>query len=460
MTTSRSTVSRRTPVLLGAVAAAVALTLPALGAQRAAPRSGASYTTYAQGGAASDAGEPSVGVSWKTGAVFLQAGLETDRVTFGPGGRSTWEDTAGLQTGIVSLDPIAFLDSATGRLFVSQLTLAGSAMAYSDDDGGSWTTSQGAGLPAGVDHQTVGGGPYPAESTIRPLTSYPHAVYYCSQDVATAFCARSDTGGLTFGAGIPMYSLLDCGGLHGHVKVAPDGTVYLPNSDCGGAPALVVSTDAGLTWTVRPVPGARGGEGDPAVGIGRDGTVYFSYSNRAGEATVAVSRDRGQSWGKPVDLGGRLGLHNAVFPVAVAGDGDRAAVAFLATTTEGAGQNAHYGKNQTRTAYDGAAYHLYVSSTGDRGISWRTVDVTGKDPVQRGRICMGGTGCSGGDRNLLDFMDITVDRRGRVLVGWADGCTGTCVTSTLVAANTHSSEGRVTRQQGGLPLYRNPPPLA
>ena len=447
---------RRTAVLVGAVLAAVGLALPAVGAQQP----GAGWTTYAQGGAASDAGEPSVGVSWRTGAAFLQAGLETDKVAFGEHGTSSWQDTSGLQTSLASLDPIAYLDSATGRLFVSQLTAVGSLMAYSDDDGATWTASQGSGLPAGADHQTVGGGPYPPESSTRPLTSYPHAVYYCSQDVATAFCARSDTGGLTFGAGVPIYTLSQCGGLHGHVKVAPDGTVYVPNSDCGGAPGVAVSTDAGQTWTVRRVPAAHGGEGDPAVGIGRDGTLYLSYSSSAGDATVVVSRDRGRTWSRSTDLGSRLGLHNAVFPVVVAGDGDRAAVAFLASTTEGAGQSPDYGKNKTGTAYVGAAYHLYVSTTGDRGATWRTLDVTGKDPVQRGRVCMGGTGCTGGDRNLLDFMDITVDRQGRVLIGWADGCTGTCVTSTLVAANTHTSEGRITRQQGGLRLFRNPPPLA
>ncbi len=454
--------SRRTSLLAGALVAALALALPAAGAKRPPSASGPSYTTYQQAGAARDAGEPSVGVNWKSGAAFLQAGLDTYKVAFGTGTSSTWDETAGLQTSLISLDPIAFLDSATGRLFVSQLTLAGSAMAYSDDDGKTWTASEGSGLPAGADHQTVGGGPYPTESTVRPATSYPHTVYYCSQDIVTALCARSDTGGLTFGASVPIYSLADCGGLHGHVKVAPDGTVYVPNSDCGGAPAVAVSTDAGLTWTVRRVPGARGGEGDPSVGTGRDGTVYFSYSDYQGQSMVTVSRDRGITWGTPTNLSSRLGLYNAIFPMPVAGDGDRAAVAFLATTTEGPGQNVNYGKDETKTRYVGASYHLYISTTYDRGKTWRTVKVTGNDPVQRGRICMSGAGCDSaiGDRNLLDFMDITVDRQGRVLVGWADGCTADCVTSDLVASNKHASEGRITRQQGGLPLFRNPPPVA
>ena len=451
--------SRRTAVLVGAGLLALAATAPAIGATRPAT-GGPSYTTYGQPGRAGDAGEPSIGVSWRTGAVFLQAGFEADKVTFRPDGSSTWQDTAPLQTSLVSLDPIGFLDSATGRLFDSQLTAVGSLTAYSDDDGLTWTTSQGAGLPAGVDHQTIGGGPYPPESGIQPLTTYPHAVYYCSQDVATAFCARSDTGGATFGAGVPIYTIAQCGGLHGHVKVAPDGTVYVPNSSCDGHPAVAVSTDAGLTWALHEVPVEIGGEGDPSVGIGKDGTVYLSYSSANGQPSVVVTRDRGQHWSRPFDLGAAVGVEDAQFPVVVAGDGDRAAVAYLGTRTEGHAQDAGFGRDTSGTHYVGAEYHLYISTTYDRGRSWRTTDVTGRDPVQRGRICMGGTSCSGGDRNLLDFMDVTVDRQGRVLVGWADGCTDACVTSTLVAANTHTSEGRVTRQSSGLPLFRQPPHLA
>ena len=72
-------------------------------------------------------------------------------------------------------------------------------MSFSTDDGGTWTQSQGSGQPAGVDHQTVGGGPY-NEATVPPPIHplYPNQVYYASQDIGTAFAARSDTGGLTF----------------------------------------------------------------------------------------------------------------------------------------------------------------------------------------------------------------------------------------------------------------------
>jgi len=105
---------------------------------------------------------------------------------------------------------------------------------------------------------------------------------------------------------------------------------------------------------------------------------------------------------------------NSVFPAVVAGDDNRASFAYLGSTTPGNSQDA--------ATFTGV-WHLYVSTTYDGGKSWTTTDATPTDPVQRGSICTGGTTC-GKDRNLLDFMDITLDGTGRVLVGYADACSG------------------------------------
>ena len=414
------------------------------------------YTSYVSPTSLADrSGEPSIGVNWRTGSVLLQSSLDTARITFDASGKAVWKDVTDLQEGIVSLDAIAASDNTTGRFFVSQLTGFGSLMAFTDDDGATWTPSQGAGIPAGADHQTVASGPYP-EGASGPLTSYPNAVYYCSQEIGTALCARSDDGGLTFGAGIPTYTLADCHGLHGHVRVGPDGTIYLPNKNCGGHQSVVVSTDAGLTWTLRALPGSTSGSSDPSVSAGRDGTVYASWVNGDGTVHASESTDRGRTWKPAYDLGRQVGVVNAAIPSTIAGDGDRAAVAFIGTTTVGKQQDQFFGQDTAHKEYVGASQHLYIASTTDRGKSWTTVDATGKDPVQRGRVCLAGTTCAGGDRNLLDFLDIQVDREGRVLVGWADGCTGTCVGSNLVAANTHTSKGMLTRQSGGPRLFAVP----
>jgi len=394
---------------------------------------------------AHDAGEPSIGVNWNTGKVMYQALTNTYRVTFDDAtvpATARWEDKSAhlpACTAVASLDPILFTDPHTGRTFESQLAGKTSLMCFTDDDGDSWLPSQGGGLNSGVDHQTVGGGPY-STGGIGGTPLYANAVYYCSQDIADALCATSRDGGVTFGPAIPMYTLLDCGGLHGHVKVAPnDGTVYVPNKGCGGNQAVAVSTDNGLTWQVRKVPTSLPADSDPAVGVGSDGTVYFGYQNADGHARVAVSHDKGQTWANDLDVGAALGVKNVVFPAMVAGDANRASFAFLGSTTGG---------NYQDSAFAGV-WHLYVATTYNGGGSWSLTDATPTDPVQRGSICTGGTTC-GNDRNLLDFMDVQIDKLGRVLVGYADGCTGACASG---GAQNFDSLGTIARQSGGKSLF-------
>jgi hypothetical protein len=104
----------------------------------------------------------------------------------------------------------------------------------------------------------------------------------------------------------------------------------------------------------------------------------------------------------------------------IAGDKGRVAYAFLGSTTAG---------DPEQTAFKGYWY-LYVALTYDGGATWTVQNLTPGDPVQRGCIYLAGTGdCPSPEkRNLYDFMDITADKDGRVLIGYADGCTGTCVT--------------------------------
>jgi hypothetical protein len=325
------------------------------------------FTAYPADASIADpngAGEPSIGFNTKTGATLYQAGLATLKATFDDStspATASWSDVSANaargcpQGSTTSLDPILFTDRKTGRTFESQLSGVDSLTCYTDDDGATWSPSQGGGIPSGVDHQTVGGGPYSTGGIGGlPTSTYPNAVYYCSQDIATAFCAASRDGGVTFGAGVPTYSLLDCGGLHGHVKVAPDGTAYLPNRSCGATAAVAVSTDNGTSWSVRNVPGTSASDADPSVGVGANGTVYFGSVGSDGEPAVAVSTDQGRTWTNSQHVGAELGIKNAVFPTVVAGDDDRAAFAYLGTTTDG--------NYQDIDNFHGV-WHLYVSTT-------------------------------------------------------------------------------------------------
>lgn len=422
-----------------------------------------------------DSGEPSIGADWKTGNIMVQAIFDTMRIHFNTSvspATASWALKPSPLTSLVTLDPIMFTDSRTGRTIVSQLSGTTSLSEFTDNDGTSYTPSQGAGIASGVDHQTVGGGPFRGCSAAQllaipttcavlaargPLTSYPHAVYYASQDIALAEMALSQDGGLTYEAAHPMYSLTQCGGLHGHIKVSASGIVYVPNKNCGGTQGLIVSMDNGLTFHVRQVNGSTPGVSDPSVGIGAKGRLFFGYVAANGHPMIAYSDDQGLSWHHNQDVGFKFGIQNAVFPEVVAGDNDRASFFFLGTPAAGAGTGADTGP----TPFSGV-WHGYVATTYDGGLTWVTADATPNDPVQLGVICTNGTTCPNGTRNLLDFNDVTIDAKGRVYGAYADGCiTSACIAKGNNPSASHTrlnndgaAKATIIRQSTGKGLFR------
>src|SRR5207237_87055 len=189
--------------------------------------------------------------------------------------------------------------------------------------------------------------------------------------------------------GVPIYTS-ECGGIHGHVKVAPNGTVYVPNRDCGGLAGVARSTDNGVSWTVKTIPtsSTTGFLVDPSIGIGTNdvgrpngqtvSTIYLGYQAENGHAHIAVSHDEGDTWGNDQDVGAlaQTPVQNSTFPEVVAGDDNRVAYAFLGTTVAG-----NY-TDFVNYPVD-APWHLYIATSFDGGVSYHLIDATPNDPVQR-----------------------------------------------------------------------------
>jgi hypothetical protein len=126
-----------------------------------------------------------------------------------------------------------------------------------------------------------------------------------------------------------------------------------------------------------------------------------------------------------------------VFAEVVAGDPQRAAFSFFGTTTAGSFSSATVP----------GVWYLYTSVTYDGGQTWATFNVTPNDPIQRGGICNGTMETC---RNLLDFFDATIDKEGRILIGYDDGCVGPCVDG---GSNSFTAKAAIARQSGGKRMF-------
>ena len=433
-----------------------------------------SYLNYpAPAGLADNAGEPSIGWTGASDAIMFQANVQTSEVHWNDTFRepvASWTPHDSLITSnTASFDPILATDPATGRTFVSQLALACSGASFTDDDGKNWQPSSGCPAPHGADHQTVGYGPAVPGSPEAAVARQGRMAYYCSQEIVTALCGASLDGGQTFGPSSPAFTAANCGNsFHGHVKVGPDGSVYLPSERCSGQ-AIARSFDNGRTFDFKKLPAdftAVSNLTHPSISVSRaapkpstatgPGVLYYANGDAQNRLIVTASADRGTTWGPRVDITAGLGLKAVDFPVVQAGDPDRAAVAFFGTKdVAGNGNYSTVGYGEVAGRHT-VAWHLYIAHTYDRGLTWTVVDATPDDPTQRGCLWTSGTTVDDAQsacRNLLDFNGIAIDGIGRVLVGWADGCTGPCRTSDAVVANDRSQLGTITRQTSGRGLY-------
>src|SRR5213078_3223035 len=108
---------------------------------------------------------------------------------------------------------------------------------------------------------------------------------------------------------------------------------------------------------LRSIPGSNTSHSDPAVAIGSGdkvsgGRLYAAFGSGDSIAGVSVSDDKGVHWGKSFDVGSLVGIKAVAFPAIVAGDDDRAAYAFLGSTTTGSPDD---------RAFAGF-WHLYIAT--------------------------------------------------------------------------------------------------
>lgn len=247
------------------------------------------------------------------------------------------------------------------------------------------------------------------------------------------FCARSDNGGATFGAPVPVYDDIvgttistQLGNLCVDERPVPAGTLPLtagpdgqgavyhgymlttqdaPNG-VGHRLYVAVSKDFGVNWTSHLVVGAPlGGTFDHNfswVAVDRDGNVYTTFSDDK-NVYYCFSTDQGDTWSRPIRVSNGGDTKTAIFPMVEAGSAGRIAFGWYGSTVNDSQDPTaqwHYFHARTTNALDALPTFEQVRVS-------RTV-------VHTGRVCQDGLSCAddgsscGDCRQLLELAEIAV----------------------------------------------------
>lgn len=413
-------------------------------------------STYLGRGAA----EPTIGVDKKGAAFFVAAAF--DALPNNPAGKNeprtvilrskdanrSWQSVQppllpGTPTDgqPVSQDPYVYVDPQYGRVFDIDLTLAGSYLSYSDDQGKTWARGAAISVFGANDHQTLFAGPAPLGlPTLDP--AFPKVVYYCVNQIDGSWCNRSLDGGRTFQeTGSPAFPPADpqaqngvpfCGGLHGHGVTDSKGRIFLPRGFCG-APELAISGDGGATWNRVNVLaegsniGAQGVQSSMAVDPD-DNLYYVWYDDTFKLPYLVTSKDHGLTWSHPRMIA-PPGVQAVDFPTIDVGTRGRIAITFPGTLSKDSGDISRPWFSWVVESIDalGTNPTFLAVAANPGGLS---------DPIHRGD-------CDGRCGRMYDFLDVVVapNATGTVWATATDTCTKLASCSTTRVAGFSSASG-------------------
>jgi hypothetical protein len=201
---------------------------------------------------------------------------------------------------------------------------------------------------------------------------------------------------------------------------------------------------------------ANPGQDFAVIAIDTSGNLYVvwaqspvdSSGNVDGPTTIymASSTNGGASWSAPTNVSSHVsGLQTNVFPWIAAGSAGRVDIVWFGTPTLGSCPN-----NPCGAGFINGTWNVYMAQSLDATSSsptFTTTKVT-EYPNHYGSICEFGLACTtGGDRGLLDFIQVQADPSGAADIVWADGA------NTAFNGGETSAVIDYAQQVGGPGLY-------
>jgi len=158
---------------------------------------------------------------------------------------------------------------------------------------------------------------------------------------------------------------------------------------------LAKSTDGGLNWLHKLIYQSASGTSlqhvFPAIAIDRGGNLHVVF-NDGRRSLLTSSRDQGASWTTPVQVNTGANAKTSVEPWVVAGDAGKLNIFF-------------YGTSSSDYMDPNAQWQIFMAQTQN---AFRNVPVLYIKPatgiMHKGAICVNGTACPNGTRNLLEYF--------------------------------------------------------
>ncbi|MGQ0535418.1 MAG: sialidase family protein, partial [Methanobacteriota archaeon] len=372
------------------------------------------------------------------GTIFT-VGEQSNVLRSRDGGASWQMLDDGISGPPLDFDPFLWVDTTTGRVFNSRMNVVPPLfpnvwLAWTDNQGASWSANPAVGLPM-VDHQKLTTGPPPPGVA---TSGYPNLLYMVYNAARESFAlpasatdgvnvAVSNDGGRTFAAHARVSERGCFGGVASPAVVTSGGAAFVA-SYAASCEALWVarSLDGGATWERVAELAARGAVPwglDPMMAVDAADNVYAVWIGNDSQLHLSVSQDVGATWTDGARVSAP-GITSLVFPDIVAGEAGRVSIAYIgATAPADRWRDEGHPTDDPSFAGNGTIWNLYVAhvpgATAADPLIVTTQVTTDEDPVQRGCIWLHGG--SSPCRNLRDFMDM-VEHEGNVHVVYADGC--------------------------------------
>jgi hypothetical protein len=229
------------------------------------------------------------------------------------------------------------------------------------------------------------------------------------------FCLKSFDGGLTFPqvteVTTPEFGVQP--GFQGNIAVDPsNGYVYtvfighLPNELY-----LARSTDGGSTFIIKLVYAAPLGTAVsnvfPIVAVDHGSNVHIVFSDGS-NVYLTSSSNQGATWSAPLRVNNGVGTKSAIAPWIDAGDAGKVDIMWWATSS-------------TNTLSDSAKWQVYFAQTQNALAKTPTITENAATGVfHTGPICVNGTGCAAGTRNLAEYASTTVYLDGKAMIVYPD----------------------------------------